>query len=76
MKNGTAAMIQKEFLPYIQQEGISLFIWRGSVPDITAKILNTYRNVYCKAIGDPKEKHIFSVCSNRTHESFFDIIVR
>lgn len=76
MKNGTLKMIQEEVAECAHCQGISIYISRKSEPYLTAKILGTYQNVYCKTIGDPKEKHIFSVCSKRTHESFIDIIVR
>ena len=76
MKSATKAMIEKVIAPYIQRDGLTMYLRSGDIEDITYEILSNYSNVYCSSTNNESGSKIFSVSNKSRHVKYIEIIVR
>ena len=75
-KKATKAMIQKTIAPYVQRDGLTVYLNRCDIEVLTDELLLKYNNIYCSTSTNKKGGQIFYVSSKGRHTKFIAIIVK
>ena len=75
-KNATKAMVQKTIAPYVQRDGLTVYLNSRDIQDITSELLSRYSNIYCSSSTDSNGGQTFYVNSKGRHVKFVEILVR
>lgn len=75
-KKATKAMIQKTIAPYVQRDGLTVYLNCCDIEELTDELLLKYNNIYCSTSTNKKGGQIFYVNSKARHTKFIAIIVK
>ena len=75
-KKATKAMVQRAIAPYVQRDGLTFYLNKCQVEDITYELMLKFSNIYCFTSTDENGGQIFSVSSKTRHIKFVEILVK